>query len=408
MREESRNTLVQIVIKVLHVISGIDPHFGGPGLTLVGLAAAQAAVGLDVAVAATYHDAPPQMAELENMRRAGEEVVLLGPAGGKLHGHPDLIPTLERAIDCADIVHIHALWDQMQHQAARLAKQRAVPYLFKPCGMLDPWSLAQSRWKKRLYLSLRLRRYLDGAAALHFTTQTEARLASRLGLKARPLIEPNGIDLAEFERLPAPGSFRARLNGLGQRPLILFLSRIHPKKGLDLLIPALARVKAFDGLLVIAGPDEGGYRRVVEQMIRKHALNEKVHLLDMLHGRDRIAALADADLFVLPSYQENFGVAVVESLAAGTPVLISDQVNIHEEITRAGVGLVVRTDVNEIAAGVSSCLRDGQLKRFDRARCRQFALTSYNWLDIARRWGGHYSKIQDRPTKASNGLATAL
>jgi glycosyltransferase involved in cell wall biosynthesis len=353
-------------------------------------------VGLDVSVVATYYETPPRMAALDKLRSAGAELSLLGPAGGMFHGHPDLVSTLQRAIDCADIVHIHALWDQMQYQAARLAMHRRVPYLFKPCGMLDPGSLAQSRWKKRLYLALRLRRYLDGAAALHFTTQTEARLASRLGLKGRPLIEPNGIDLAEFEQLPAPGSFRALLNGLGQRPLILFLSRIHPKKGLDLLIPALARLTAFDGLVVIAGPDEGGYRRVVEQMITIHGLSEQVRLLEMLHGRDRIAALADADLFVLPSYQENFGVAVVESLAAGTPVLISDQVNIHDEITADGVGLAVRTEVDAIAAALSRCLRDGELKRFDRERCRQFALTRYNWLDIARRWSVHYSKILGR------------
>lgn len=115
---------------------------------------------------------------------------------------------------------------------------------------------------------------------------------------------------------------------------MLFLSRIHEKKGLDLLIPAFAAARTGDAVLLLAGPDVGGYLATVEQMIRSAGIERRVIYANMLTGRTRLAALGGSDLFVLPSYQENFGIVVVEALAAGTPVLISDQVNIHRHISQ--------------------------------------------------------------------------
>jgi len=381
-------------MRVLHVISGIDPKFGGPGLSLAGLAEAQAANGLRVSVAASYYGEVPRIAALDRLRIRGADITFVGPARGFLHRHREIAPVLERMVPSADVVHIHAIWDEMQHQAAQVARARGVPYLFKPCGMLDPWCLAQSRWKKQLYLRLRLRENLDNASALHFTSGTERRLAQPLELKAPAVVESNGINLDEFEDLPARGHFRSRLPGVGAGPLVLFLSRLHPKKGLDLLVPAFAQVAPNNAALVIAGPEEDGYGVVVRELVRHHGLEGRVHFSGMLHGRERVEALADADLFVLPSYQENFGTVVIEALAAGVPVVISDQVNIHEEIAAAGVGSVVRTNVEELAAAIRHWLENEPLRKTTGEAARTFAFRSYNWLDIAKRWREHYTAMR--------------
>jgi glycosyltransferase involved in cell wall biosynthesis len=267
-----------------------------------------------------------------------------------------------------------------------------VPYLVTPHGMLDPWSLSQSRWKKRLYLAWRLRSNLRHARAIHFTTRTESDLVAPLRLGPPGFVETLGVDLAEFEQLPSKGAFRQRYS-LGDRPLVLFLGRVHPKKGLDLLIPAFDAARLDDAVLVIAGPDADGYRARVEADIAARLLQGRVVFTGMLRGRDRVEALADADLFVLPSYQENFGIAVVEALAAGTPVLISDQVNIWQDIIEGSVGAVVRTDVNPLAAELRRWMTDATLRREAADRARPFVWQRYDWRQIATRWTGHYARI---------------
>ncbi len=145
--------------------------------------------------------------------------------------------------------------------------------------------------------------------------------------------------------------------------MLLFLSRIHYKKGLDLLIPAIAKLKHQDATLVIVGPDDAGYGQEMQRLAAEKNVQDRVIFAGTLYGGERLPALVDAELFVLPSYQENFGIAVVEALAAGTPVVISDQVNIHREISAAGVGGVVPTQIDALAAELDRWLGDEALRR---------------------------------------------
>jgi len=378
-------------LRVLHVMSSIDRRAGGPVAALAGLARAQLACGLRVSICASF-GAGDDLALADELRRDGAEVHTVGPTG-RFGRHPELAGTLARLVGACDIVHIHALWEQIQHQAAAAARAAGVPYIFRPCGMLDPWSLAQSKWKKRLYMLLRLRRDLDRAAALHFTSATEMDLTRPLNLRSPGIVEPNGVDLAEFESLPPRGAFRSRHPAIGERPIVLFLSRVHPKKGLDLLIPAFARSALDDAVLVIAGPAEDNHDAAVREMARRQGVADRVLLVGMLKGRDRVEALVDAELFTLPSYQENFGVAVVEALAAGLPVLISDQVNIHREISAARVGGVVPAQVQPLADELRRWMRDTSLRRAAAERARPFVREHYDWRMIAARWAGRYRQL---------------
>lgn len=380
-------------MNVLHVISGMDPRLGGPSAAMVGLLAAQRRAGLAVSLLTTWSAAFDDLSLARQVASAGSAVRTIGPVGRPLGRHRELREAVGAAVAEADVVHIHALWEQAQHEAARAARRAGRPYVFRPCGMLDPWSLRQNRLVKKLYLWWRLRRDLDGAAALHFTSATERDVTGRLRLRAAAIVEPNGVALEEFAALPARGTFRRRYPAIGSRPLVVFLSRLHPKKGLDLLLPAFARCGVAEAMLALVGPVDDAYRVQLEATARARGVGDRVIFAGMLRGADRVAALADADVFCLPSYQENFGIAVVEALAAGVPVVISDQVNIHGEIAAAGVGGVAPTRVEPLAAELRRWLTDPPLRDDAAAKCRAFVWERYDWNAIARRWVEHYGRM---------------
>jgi len=267
--------------------------------------------------------------------------------------------------------------------------------------MLDPWSLSQGWLKKKIYLMMRLTRDLNHAAALHYTAEDERDLASPLKLKPRAIVEPNGINLEEFDDLPDPSAFRNKWPQIAGRRIILFLSRLHHKKGLDLLIPAFAKARLDNCVLIIAGPDNDDYLPVVRQLIEEHQLQNDVILTGILRGRDRIEAMSAAELFVLPSYQENFGIVVVEALASGTPVIISDQVNIHREITAAQVGGVVPTQITPLAGMLGLWMNDDHRRAQARIKARSFALRTFDWNQAAAHWAGHYEAIRISSTSSA-------
>jgi glycosyltransferase involved in cell wall biosynthesis len=379
-------------MRALHVVSSIDPRAGGPVAALVGLTEALVAAGVGVSVVATRGQGD-DVALAERLAKARIDVRLVGPVRGPLGTHPDLRAAVRDAVGRSDVVHVHALWEDVQHQAARAARAARVPYVVRPCGMLDPWSLRQSRWKKRLYLLWRLRRDLDRAAAVHFTTDVERDLTAPLRLRAPAIVEPNGIDLREFDPLPPPGWLSGRHPQIRGRRITLFLSRVHPKKGLDVLLPAFAQACTPDDVLVIAGPADGAYRQQLEAAADALGLGDAVVFAGMLHGSERVAALADAALFVLPSYQENFGIAVAEALAAGCPAVVSDQVNIHAEVTAAGAGATVPVAAGPLAAALREWLADPARRAAAASRGRALVRERYDWRSIAARWAEHYRRL---------------
>lgn len=381
-------------MRVAHITSDLDPRSGGVVTAVIGLAQAQHDAGIEVSVVTTLrHGADHQM--VNRLREADIDVEVIGPCVGPLAWHPSIGRAIARRARAVDVMHLHALWEQIHHSAARYCYRHSQPYLIAPHGMLDPWCLGQSRLKKQLYLSWRLRQNLSRATALHFTAETERRLTEPLGLATPTIVEPNGLDMSEFTDLPPAGSFRRRFAAVGDRPIVLFLSRLHPKKGLNLLIPAFARAETGAAVLVIAGPADDDYRGQVEAMIREQGLMDRAILTGMLYGSQRLEAMIDADLFVLPSYQENFGIVVAESLACGTPVIISDQVNICDEIMASSVGTVVPTQIQPLADAIGKWLHDVPLRNAAAARSRPFVEQRYDWRQIAGRWRDHYRRLTE-------------
>ncbi|HEX8322723.1 MAG TPA: glycosyltransferase [Tepidisphaeraceae bacterium] len=379
-------------MRVAHVVSGLDRRTGGVAATVIGLAAAQARAGLNVTVLTSFM-AGEDLSAVDELNAAGVPTRSIGPSTRLAGWHRENRAATDAAVAAADVLHVHGIWEDIQHQAMRAAQRRRVPYVVLPQGMLATWSLQQKSLKKRLYLALRLRRNLNRASAIQFTTDEEARQAKPLALKAPVLIESLGIDLREFETLPEAGAFRNRFPELVGRPLVLFLSRLHPKKGLDLLIAAFAKANVGEARLVLAGPANDSYGATVENLVREHNLTDKVLFTGMLKGRDRIAALADANLFVLASYQENFGIVVPEALAAGTATILSDQVNFSEHLAGQSFAQVIPCDVDALAKALGEWLGDADRRARAGEAARPWTMRRFDWAAIAERWKTHYAAL---------------
>jgi glycosyltransferase involved in cell wall biosynthesis len=249
---------------------------------------------------------------------------------------------------------------------------------------MDPFIFRRHRLRKALLEWLYERRNFRYATAIHFTSEEEMELA-KLARDALPfdrgVVVPLGVRSEDYSDLPPAGTFRQRFPQVGHQRILLFLSRINFKKGLDLLIPAFGAVaRARDDVhLALAGPDEDGLGKKVQSWIERERLKEKVTLTGILQGETKLAALRDASAFILPSYSENFGIAVVEAMACGLPVIISNRVNIWREVKAAGAGLVTNCNSVEIANAIEAILQDPQGAIEMGKRGRSLVQRQYCW-----------------------------
>lgn len=295
-----------------------------------------------------------------------------------------------------DIVHIHGLYRYPQTIAAHYARKHAVPYIVRPHGSLDPflYSNRRNRCVKRIYECLIEFRNLNRASAIHFTTEEERHLTRFLDLKADTVVIPNGIFLDQYSTLPPRGSFREK-HSLYDKRIILHLGRINFKKGLDLLVKAFSKVAGCfdDCVLVIAGPDNEGYSAMVKQWIRVEGIDARVLFPGMLHGIEVLEALADADIFALPSYTENFGIAVAEAMACGVPVAISDKVNIWREVAESGAGRVAPCDAGRFADIILELLDNPEMARQMGEKGKALVKERYQWSKVAAAMEDAYRSI---------------
>lgn len=288
-----------------------------------------------------------------------------GPQGvarrlGRGYGYsPRLVPWLRQHASDYDAVLLHGLWNYASLGGWRGLRGSATPYFAFTHGMLDPWFIVAYPRKARLkalFWRVFERRVLRDAHGVLFTTEEERDLAGRSfkPYSARGLVVGLGARDVADDPTRSRDAFLAKVPGLEGRRFVLFLSRIHPKKGIDLLIRGFARLAADhpDLDLVIAGPDQVGLQRDLEGLASDLSVAGRIHWPGMVTGEAKAGAFRGATFFALPSHQENFGIAIAEALAYGTPVLITDKVNIWREIEADRAGLVVTDDEAGVAEGV--------------------------------------------------------
>jgi glycosyltransferase involved in cell wall biosynthesis len=263
-----------------------------------------------------------------------------------------------------DLVHIHALFSFAALPASYWAARRGVPYIVRPLGTLNHWGMTRRRpWLKKASFQLVERHILKHAALVHYTSDQERREAETLRIGGTSAVIPNA--LADASASDSCGAFRRRFPQLRGRQIVLFLSRLDEKKGLDLLVRAFAdlRRQVTNVSLVIAGDGSPGFVRGIKaEATRLGLAQDDVVWTGFLTGADKHAAFTDSDVYVLASYSENFGIAAAEAMAAGLPVIVSDQVGIHRDIAAAGAGLVVRCNAADITHAMRQLLSDAELR----------------------------------------------
>jgi glycosyltransferase involved in cell wall biosynthesis len=306
----------------------------------------------------------------------------------------DLLNWLYRHASDYDIAHIHALFSPVSTSAAAIARSQKLPYLLRPLGTLDPADLQKKRVLKQIYGSLLEKPNLAGAGGLHFTSAQEQKISWRYGTQTRDFVIPLGVDIP---KIPSSGSSRERLGIPANIPLILFMSRLDPKKGLDLLLPALSWLrtqgKEFHFVLAGGNPQNPDYVAEIAQQIQDCVLKDCTTITGFVRGEEKYGLLQDADLFVLPSYYENFGIAVAEALSMGLPVVISDQVHIWPEVVNYGAGWVTPCRLEDLTAQLDTALASAEERQQRGERGRKLAREQYSWPAIAEQVVAAYGQI---------------
>jgi glycosyltransferase involved in cell wall biosynthesis len=293
-----------------------------------------------------------------------------------------------------DLMHIHSLWHLSNHWAMRLASKRAIPLICNPRGMLEPWSLAYRAWKKRLALLLFHRTDMERVRAFIATSIMEFESIRRMGLRQPVAIIPNGVD---FPVLPAGATDSANQHG-GER-VVLFLSRIHPKKGVRVLLQAWAKCALPGWRLVLAGPDEGGHLSVVIRDIENLNIASTVSYIGEVRAKGKEETYRLADLFVLPSFGENFGLVIAEALAYGIPVVTTRNTPWADlDVHRCGWWIDAGVEPLVAALRHATALSDDARAEMGR-RGREY-VARYQWSETARQTALFYNWILgygDRP-----------
>ncbi|PSN09132.1 glycosyl transferase group 1 [filamentous cyanobacterium CCT1] len=403
-------------MRVLQIIPSISLIYGGPSQMMRGFAQGLATAGAEVTILTTSAngdagqpplDVPLGVPVLEEnytvcyfacspWRRYKFSVGLLRWL--HQHGHE------------YDLAHIHALFSPLSTAAAMVARRRGLPYVLRPLGTLDPADLQKKKRLKQIYGRLLEAPNIAGAAALHFTSPIEAQVSHRFGAQTQDWVIPLGVQplpkLSEEERQ----RILAQIGISQQRPLVLYLSRLDPKKGLDLLLPALEQLPAqgMDFQLVLAGgnPQDPAYEKAVGDRIRASTLSDRMVLTGFVTGPTKAALLQAADLFVLPSYYENFGIAVAEAMAAGIPVVVSKGVYIWPEIAASSSGWVCELSVEGVAQALTEALGNSSQRQLRGRQARVYAQNSYEWGAIAQKTLAAYATVLPQPPASTRSLSS--
>jgi glycosyltransferase involved in cell wall biosynthesis len=293
---------------------------------------------------------------------------------------------LEANIQDFDVAHIHAVFNHACIAAAKACRRKNVPYVIRPLGTIDPWSMKQKPLRKMLFWQLAAKQMVSRAAAVQYTAAGEQEAAEQsLGLN-HGVVVPLGVDPNFFGDREDKDGLRQRFPVLNNHPYVLALSRLHPKKGMDVLIdaflPLMAEERFRQWRLVLAGDGPGDYVTRLQQKVTKNQATDRIIFTGWIDGSVKASALKHASLLVLPSHHENFGLCVVESLACGVPVLVSPHVNLSQQVEAAEAGWVAEVDSEKLRESLTEILLD-QTERRRRGDAGKQLAREFAWPKIA-------------------------
>lgn len=395
-------------MRIAHVISSLDPNAGGPPSVLWRLGAAQAALGHDVTAIGPRD--PRRDDVIDDSRRAVpgiDDLRVIRTTAPTSAARWILDRQIPRALDDAgpfDVLHIHAVWEAPLVRAAQWARRLNVPYVIRPAGMLDVWSLEQAAPKKRFAMATTHRAFLRRAAAIHALNEHEQHTIEKLALGPRVVRIPNGVFLEEVALTGDPSLFRDAHPELADRPYAIFLSRLHYKKGLDILARAwaIAAPNLPEHRLVVAGPRQDDSIDDFRRQIAAAGLEDTVIETGAIYADTKAAALAGAECFVLPSRQEGFSVAITEALALGTPAVASRDCH-FPEISEVGAGIETSLEPEDVAQALTRILQNDDQRRQAGQAAANLVRSRFTWPRIAQATLDLYASMiaPESPTPSS-------
>jgi len=390
-------------LKVLHVIPSISPLRGGPSKAVIEMVHSLREFGVDAEIATTNDDGDgtlnvdfkPGQPTLHKdvpvrfFRRFSPKVNALR----EFAYSSNFKQWLDTNIDNYDVIHVHAIFSFCSTYAMRLARKRGIPYIVRPIGQLENWSLAQSKSRKKLYLKLIEHANLQGASALHFTAKSEQQQALELLPRINARVIPLGIKVPDIIT-DAKRQIQIQWNLENDRPIIVFLSRLHPKKGLEKLLHALKQLSEQPFYCLIAGDGENAYKETLIELTRSLQLNKKCHFIGFIEGDDKLNLLQGADLFALTSHSENFGIAALEAMAAGTAVMISKQVALSSFVEDKQLGYTTDLELKEITKTLKIALSNFEATEKMGQNARIFTSEYFKWSKIAEELVELYHEVK--------------
>lgn len=373
------------IMKILHITEDFAPKYGGIAHALKSLSTMQAKMNHEIAiVAATPSN---DLAETFKPENVNVEIIHKDVLSNIWNSHSVRLRSMLRKILFEfDIIHIHGIWHYPCFIAAKIARREKIPYIITPHGALEPWCLEYKRFKKKIYYKLAQEKQLRDAAIIHAITRQEANNIGKLIPRARVMVVPNGVDLPERLNDEEKKLYEHKYEYLSGKKTILFLGRIHPKKGLDILIRAYAIAKkaGIGHILVIAGPDEVGWKKTLRRIADEAGVEDSVFFIGFIEGKEKQYVLETADIFIMPSHSEGFSVAILEAMSFSKPVIITKGCN-FPEIEKEGAGIVVDPTEEEIAKAIIRMASDVELARYMGDNARNLIINEYTWDKIASR-----------------------
>lgn len=386
-------------MKLLQVVPSISPAMGGPTTVVLNLVKALRQVGVDVEIVTTNDngntllDVPlGQCIEYETV-----PVWFLPRVSPRLKDYifsTELAPWLWQNIQNYNLVETHYLFSYAPTCAGAIARLQRIPYIVNTIGQLSPWALAQGRLKKQFYTWLIEHHNLNSAAAIHCTTTAEAEDVRKFGVQTPSFTLPPGVNLPN-PLMDAKQRLRQTYGIPTDTPVVLFLSRLHYKKRPDLLLQALSRLaqENYNFHLIVAGSGEPEYETELKNLAVSLGINHQISFVGFVLGVEKDLLLQGSDLFVLPSFSENFGVAIAEAMAAGLPVIITPGIQIASEVADAQAGLIVECELEPLAEAIKKLLNFPKLRYKLGENSKQLVKQTYSWEAIAHNLMSVYSAV---------------
>ncbi len=387
-------------MKVLHVIPSIAPVHGGASRAILEMAKALQERGVKAEIVTT-NDNGPDLLDVPLQKRIEYEQVPVwffprfSPPISSVRTFcfsSQLTTWLWRHIAEYDILHVYGIYSYVSTLAMAIARIKHIPYIIRPQGQLGEWALRQRTFKKQIYIGLIQRANLNCSRYVHFTSEQEQHETSKLNFNSASFVLRNGL----FTPPPIPEArykLRQLLKVPQDEPVILFLSRLHPKKGLDYLIPALGKVANRRFTFVVAGSGPPEYEDTIDALLVSAGIRDRTYRTGFVSGERKDLLLQGADLFALTSHSENFGIAVLEAMAAGKPVLATSGVALASVVKQYQLGYVAELDVEAIAQFVQDFLNCPQQAKEMGDRARKLIAEQYTWERIATKMVEIYTDI---------------